>query len=175
MRDGASFDPRAQRGQIGGKRRATARRDNLDVAVKARNCRVNLGREPKDAPLDSHAVRPCRRRQQPLGETGPRLRQTVAHEQHDIGAHPRFAGRDEHDPGLAQAVEIPQDRRRMPVLDDPAYAFGERDRSPRPFDIRAQPRDERLTALRQQARRGGGRVVERSRPAVDRRCSLDAG
>ena len=118
LRDRTPFDPRAQRGQIGGKRRATARGDNLDVAVKARNCRVCLGGEPNDAPFDIDALRPRRRSQQPLGEARPAFRQAVAHEQHDIGAYARFAWRYEHDPGLAQTVEIPQDPRRMPMLDD---------------------------------------------------------
>jgi hypothetical protein len=46
------------------------------------------------------------------------------------------------------------------MLYDAADLFGQRNRRPRPVDIRAEPGDERLTASRQKPSRGRGRVVE---------------
>ncbi len=131
-------------------------------------------RQPYDAPLDVRAFRPGRRRQQPLVQMRPGFRQTVAHQQHDVGAHARFARRREHDSGFAQTVEIPQHCRRMHMLDDAANSFGKRDGRPRPVDIRAEPGNERLTASRQKPSRGGGRVVQRRGRAVDRCRALGA-
>ena len=137
-RDRTAFDPRAQRSEIA--RRALRRAPAATTSIsppKPRNCRVAPGRQPDDAPRDVRAFRPRRRRQQPLAETGPGFRQAVADQQHDVGAHARFARRRQHDSGFAQAVEIAQQSRRMHVLDDPADPFGERDRRPRSLDIRA--------------------------------------
>ena len=102
----------------------------------------------------------------------PGFRQTVAHEQHDVGAHARFAGRREHDSCPAQAVEIPQQSRRMHMLDDAADPFSERNGRPCPVDIRAQPGNERLMASRQQPSRSRGRVVhEAGAPSIDAAAS----
>jgi len=174
LSDRSSFDPRAQRGEIGGERCAEARGEHLDVAVEARNSGVAPWRQPYDAPFDVRTFWRGRPRQQPLDQMRPGLKQTVAHEQHNVGAYARFAGGREHDSGFAQTVEIPQQSRRMHMLDDAADPFSERNGRSCPVNIRAEPGDERLTASRQKSSRGRGRVVHRRERAVDRRCNLRA-
>ena len=174
LRDGTAFDARAQRGKIGGERRAERRLRRPRYRRQSPECRVGLRRQPDNAPRDVHAVRPRRRPQQPLVQGRPGFRQAVADEQHDVGAHARFARRRQHDAGFAQAIEIAHQRRRMHVIDDAADPLGERDGRPRPLDIRAQSRDERLTASRQKLSRRGGRVFERRRRAVDPCCGVGA-
>ena len=145
-RDGTAFGTRAQGAEIGGERRAEARRDDLDIAVKARDSRVGVRRQPHDPPRDGRSVGSGRRPQQTLIQGWPSLPQGVADEKQDIGAHARFGGSGEHDAGFSQTVEVAQQGLRMHVLDDPAEAFGERDRRPHSLNIGAQSRDERLTA-----------------------------
>ena len=159
-RDRTAFDARAQRGQIGGERHAKAGCDDFDFAAKARNCCVGLRGQPDNASRDVRPVRPRRRSQQPLVQGGPGLRQGVACQQHDVGAHARFARRRQHDAGFAQTIEIAHQRRRMHMIDDAADPLGERDGRPRALDVGAQSRDERLTASRQELSRGDGRVFE---------------
>ena len=174
VRDGAVFDTRTQRRKINCERCAALRSPDLDIALEPTDSCAYGWRQPNDAPLDIHAFRPGRRRQQPLGETGPGFRQTVAHEQHDVGAHARFAGRREHDSSLAQTVEIPQQSRRMPMLDDAADPSSERNGRSCPVDIGAEPGDERLTASGQKQSRARSCGVQRNRCAVDRCCGLRA-
>ena len=159
MRDWTSFDPCAQRGEIGGEPCAKTGGDDFDIAVKAGNYGVGVRRQPYDAPCDVYAIRPRWRAQQPLVQGGPGFRQTVAHEQHDVGAHARFAGGCEHDAGFAKTVEVPQQGRRMHVLDDAADPFSERNGRPGPVDIRTEPGKERLMASRQKSSRGRGRFI----------------
>ena len=148
--------------------------------LEARKSRVRLRRQPDDATRHVHAFRPCGRPQQPFDKTRPGFQQPVADQQHDIRAHARFAGRREHDAGFAHAVEIAHQRRRMHMLDNAADPFGERDRRPRSFDIGAQSRDERLTALRQEfeplqrPRRRATRALRQSMPRLRRRLDLSA-
>ncbi len=102
----------------------------------------------------------------------PGFLQSVADKEQDIRAHPGFAWGGQHDASLSQAIEIPKYRRRVHVLDDPADALGEHDRRPCSLDVRAQSRDERLSASRQQTGRGGRRIIERRRSSVDPCCGL---